>query len=171
MANGPQEWPLLPQHPEGRAERPSPVPYQPPVHRAVGFSVEDPLRIAANFSSESRTGKWSVPPFVVAAPNMSNIKLDLRDAVPQAEVLHLTVDGVAGSLTLVVPPGWAVDSDRLGKGLGRIRNRIGSVPLAGYPVIVVTGSVGLGTFVARGERFYERWGRARRQAGQRELLR
>jgi predicted oxidoreductase len=112
-----------------------------------------------------------VPPFVVAAPNMSNVKLDLRDAVPQTDVIHLSVEGVAGSLILVVPPGWAVDSDRLGKGLGSIRNRIGAVPLAGYPVIVVSGGVGLGTFVARGERFYERWGRARRQANQRELMR
>lgn len=162
---------MLPQHPAGGAERSSPVPYQPPVYRAVGFSADDPLRIAANFSSESRTGRWTVPPFVVAAPNMSNIKLDLRDAVPQAEVIHLSVEGVAGSLALVVPPGWAVDSDRLGKGLGTVRNRIGPVPLAGYPVIVVTGTVGLGTFVARGERFYERWGRARRQASQRELMR
>lgn len=171
MVNGPQEWPLLPQHPAGGPERPSPVPYQPPMHRAAGFSADDPLRIAAHFSGESRTGRWTVPPFVVAAPTMSNIKLDLRDAVPQAEVIRLSVEGVAGSLTLVVPPGWGVDTDRVSKGLGSVRNRIGPEPVAGYPVIVVTGSMGLGTLVARGERFYERWGRARRQASQRELMR
>ena len=171
MSNGPQEWPLLPQHGAGTPDHTSPTPYSPPVRRAPGFSADDPLRISANFSNELRTGRWVVPPFIVAAPNMSNVKLDMRDAVPQSDVIHLTVEGVAGSLILVVPPGWAVDSDRVSKGLGTVRNRIGPVPQAGYPVIVVAGGMGLGTFVARGERFYERWGRARRQAAQRELMR
>ena len=58
-------------------------------------------------------------------------------------------------------------------GLGSIRNRIGSFAVPGYPLVIVTGTVGLGTFVARRERFYERWGRGRRGegAGLRELLR
>ena len=167
MAIGPQEWPLLPQRPGGVPSVPS-VPGMP---QAPGYSADDPPRIAANFSGESRTGRWVVPPFVVAAPTMANIKLDLRDAVPQSDVIRLSVEGIAGGLTLVLPQGWAVDTDRLTKGLGSVRNKINRVPIAGYPVVLITGSMGLGTFVARGERFYERWGRARRQARQQELMR
>ena len=170
MANGPQEWPLLPQRREGVPSVPV-VPSVPRMPQAPGYSVDDPLRIAAHFSSETRTGRWVVPPFIVGAPSMSNIKLDMRDAVPQSDVIRLSVEGVAGSLTLVLPEGWGVDTDRLTKGLGSVRNRVSRVPMAGYPVVVVSGSMGLGTFVARGERFYERWGRARRQANQRELMR
>jgi len=110
---------------------------------------------------------------MTAAPNMSNITLDLRDAVADAETIHLAVEGVAASVRLIVPEGWGIDTDRLGKGLGSIRNRIVPYALAGYPLVVVTGTVGLGTFVARRERFYERWGRGRRGPGQppREILR
>ena len=147
------------------------MPSVPRMPQAPGYTPDDPLRIAANFSGESRTGRWVVPPFVVAAPTMANVKLDLRDAVPQSDVIRLSVEGMAGALTLVLPEGWAVDTDRLTKGLGSVRNRVNPVPMAGYPVVVVSGSMGLGTFVARGERFYERWGRARRQARQRELMR
>jgi hypothetical protein len=104
---------------------------------------------------------------------MSNVTLDLRDAVPEADTIHLAVEGMAGRVLLIVPVGWGIDTDRLGKGLGSIRNRIGNSALPGYPLVVVTGAVGLGSFVARRERFYERWGRGPRSegAGPRELLR
>jgi len=104
---------------------------------------------------------------------MSNITLDLRDAVPVADTIHLAVEGVAGRVLLIVPVGWGIDTDRLGKGIGSIRNRIGNSAVPGYPLVVVTGTVGLGSLVARRERFYERWGRGRRGegAGPRELLR
>ncbi len=98
---------------------------------------------------------------------MANVTLDLRDAVPLRDVIRLSVEGMAGGLTLVLPQGWAVDTDRLTKGLGSVRNTTDPVPIAGCPVVVITGSMGLGTFVARGERFYERWAErgGRRPAG------
>lgn len=169
MVNGSHNWPLLPQPGDGSSGE-SVSSYRPPIRRAVGFAPDDPLRISANLSSESRKGGWAVPPYIVVAPNLSNIRLDLRDALPQSDIIELTVEGVMGSLTLVVPWGWAVDTDRLAKGIGTVRNRISPVPAAGFPVVVVSGSMGMGTFVARGERFYERWGRAR-QTDRRELLR
>ena len=174
MVNGPEQWPLLPRqsarNPDGSGMLPTP----PPVRRqAPGYAPNDPLRISATWSSESRRGRWVVPPYVTAAPNMSNITLDLRDAVADSDTIHLSVEGVAASVRLIVPDGWGIDTDRLGKGLGSIRNRIGAFGLPGFPVVVVTGTVGLGTFVARRERFYERWGRGSRgpQQGPREILR
>lgn len=107
-----------------------------------------------------------VPPYVTVSPNMSNIVLDLRDAVPETGTIHLSVHGVAGNVILIVPEGWGIDTDRLGKGIGSVRNRIGPLAVQGYPHVVVTGTVGIGTFVARHERFFERWGRGRRVRGQ-----
>ncbi len=174
MVNGPeQQWPLLPRQSTSTPDAPLPPRPQPARRLAPGYSPNDPLRISATWSSESRRGRWVVPPYMTAAPNMSNITLDLRDAVADAETIHLAVEGVAASVRLIVPEGWGIDTDRLGKGLGSIRNRIVPYALAGYPLVVVTGTVGLGTFVARRERFYERWGRGRRGPGQppREILR
>ncbi len=172
MVNGPEQWPLLPRQ-TGRQHDPSQTGPQLGRRQAPGYDPADPLRLSATWSSESRRGRWLVPPYVTAAPNMSNITLDLRDAVAEAETIHLSVEGVAGRLLLIVPEGWGIDSDRLRKGMGSIRNRIGPLAVAGYPLIVVTGTVGLGTFVARRELFFERWGRGHRGQGAapRELLR
>jgi hypothetical protein len=172
MVNGPEQWPLLPR-PTGPQHDPSQTGRQPVRRQAPGYDPADPLRLSAMWSSESRRGRWLVPPYVTAAPNMSNITLDLRDAVAEAETVHLSVEGVAGRLLLIVPEGWGIDSDRLRKGMGSIRNRIGPLAFAGYPLIVVTGTVGLGSFVARRELFFERWGRGPRGQGgaPRELLR
>lgn len=174
MVNGPEQWPLLP-----RQSAPNPdrvwTPQEPaPVRRqAPGYAPDDPLRLSATWSNESRRGRWLVPPYVTAAPNMSNILLDLRDAVAESETIHLSVEGVAGKVVLIVPEGWGIDTDRLGKGIGSIHNRIGPFAVQGFPVVVVSGTVGLGSFVARRERFFERWGRSRRgpQQGPREILR
>lgn len=150
----------------------SSMPPQPqPVRRqGPGYSSDDSLRISATWSSESRRGRWVLPPYVTAAPTMSNILLDLRDAVVESTTIHLSVEGMMGSLRLVVPEGWGIDTDRLGKGIGSIHNRIGPLALPGHPLVIVTGSVGMGSFLARSERFYERWARSRRQ-GPREILR
>ena len=166
MVNGPEQWPLLPRQSAPNPGVPIPPRPAPARRQAPGYAPDDPLRVSATWSSESRRGRWLVPPYIVAAPNMSNVTLDLRDAVPETDTIHLSVEGVAGSLRLIVPEGWGIDTDRLGKGLGSIRNRIGSFALSGYPLVIVTGTVGLGTFVARLERFYERWGRGRRGPGQ-----
>ncbi|HEY8663987.1 MAG TPA: hypothetical protein VIL68_10255 [Propionibacteriaceae bacterium] len=173
MVNGSEQWPLLPRQ-SGQPDLFPTGPRPRPVRRqAPGHDPADPLRLSANFSNESRRGRWLVPPYVTAAANMSNVTLDLRDAVPESDTIHLLVEGVVGRVLLIVPIGWGIDTDRLGKGIGSIRNRIGNSAVPGYPLVVVTGTVGLGSLVARRERFYERWGRGRRGegAGPRELLR
>jgi hypothetical protein len=167
MADGPAEWPLLPR--DGGSN-----PAVPPSRRqAAGYGPDDPLRLTAMWSKEVRRGRWLVPPYVTVAPVMSNILLDLRDAVADAPTVRVIVEGIAGNVILVIPEGWGVDTDRLRKGLGSIRNRIGPLAVPGYPLVVVSGTIGLGTFVARRERFFERWGRASGGSGQgpRELLR
>jgi hypothetical protein len=93
MVNGPEQWPLLPRQ-SGPQYDPSQTGRQPVRRQAPGYDPADPLRLSATWSSESRRGRWLVPPYVTAAPNMSNITLDLRDAVPEADTIHLAVEGV-----------------------------------------------------------------------------
>ena len=95
MVNGPEQWPLLPRQSGPQHDMSPTGPRPQPVRRqAPGYDPADPLRLSATWSNESRRGRWSVPPYVTAAPNMSNVTLDLRDAVPEADTIHLAVEGV-----------------------------------------------------------------------------
>lgn len=166
MVNGPVQWPLMPRQPEQRDVAAMPV-----RRLAPGFNPADPLRLTATWSSEKRRGRWAVPPYITVVPNLSNVVLDLRDAVTDSDTIHLSVEGVAANTVLIVPVGWGIDTDRLGKGIGSVRNRIGPLALPGYPLVVVSGTVCMGAFVARRERFYERWGRGPGSGQPREILR
>ncbi|MBN9104015.1 MAG: DUF1707 domain-containing protein [Propionibacteriaceae bacterium] len=124
---------------------------------SVGQRPEAPLTLNAGMSGEKRTGAWVVPPFLRADAGVANVKIDCRQARAGAEVIDLEVNAVAASVVLVLPDGWAVNVDRLGKGMGSIKVRVPGIPAPGCPLFIVHGSVGMGTFKARPENWFERW--------------
>lgn len=116
---------------------------------SVGYSREDPLRLDGGMSSEKRTGPWTVPPFMVINQGLGSVRLNCLEATPAAELIDIVVIGGAGSVLLVLPTGWAVDADRLAKAWGTKRVRAPHEPAPGQPLLLISGSLGLGTFRVR----------------------
>jgi hypothetical protein len=118
-------------------------------------SDEKPLVITAGWSSEKRTGAWRVPARIVAEAAMSDVRLDFREVTTSLPRIDLEMKGGMGSVVLVLPEGWSVDTDDLRSAWGTVKNRHQAQAAPGHPTIHVTGSTGMGTFKTRGAYFYE----------------
>ncbi len=133
-----------------------PLPVSPAAGPSVPAQVADELVLTAGMSDVRRGGAWQVPARIVAAPAMGNVKLDFREAKSPHRVVEIEVRGGAGNLVLIVPPGWAVDTDDLRSGWGAVKNRRGGDPAPDGVLIRVTGGIGMGTLIARDPRFYDK---------------
>lgn len=138
---------------------PAPV-YQrtptPPSMMRPGFSLADPLILSAGFSGAKRTGPWEVPPFLRVQALAETVRLDCLEATAHSEVIDLEVLPGAATVLVIVPEGWGVQCDRLGKTWGTISSKVPSQAAWGNPLIVARGSVGLGTFKVRGANWFDR---------------
>jgi hypothetical protein len=65
---------------------------------------------------------------------------------------------------LVLPDGWAVNTDRLSKGWGSMSIKVLREPAPGKPLLVLYGSLGLGSLKVRPSNRFDR----RRTEGQRD---
>ncbi len=147
----PQAVPPPPQQtPPGQPAPQSRIPDPP------GYRPDDRLNLSGNMSNEKRSGRWVIPPFMRAHATFSNVKLDCRDASPAAEVIDVEIGMGASTIVLVLPPGWAVNTDRLGKGMGTIKVKVPNIAAPGCPTFVLHGNVGMGTVVAREANWLER---------------
>jgi hypothetical protein len=116
---------------------------QPPAR--PGWDPRLPVVIAGGASSEKRTGVWEVPPYLRVSGDLGSVRLDFREAVCLAPVVDIDVSGGAGSVRLIVPEGWGVDSDGVSKGWGSVRNRAERTARPGLPQLVLHGSAGIGS--------------------------
>lgn len=130
----------------------------------VGYRPDAPLSLTAGLASEKRTGQWVVPPYLRAQGVMDTVRLDCLQARAGAEVIDLEVQPGLGTVVLVLPEGWAVNADQLGKGWGTVRVKVPGLPAPGCPLFVVHGSLGMGTFKARPANRFERWRLRRKTA-------
>ena len=135
----------------GMPYRPVPSPTAPP-----GFSPADPLVINAGFTGAKRTGQWEVLPFLQVQALADTVRLDCLQATSKTEVIDLEVLPGAGTVLVIVPEGWGVMCDRLGKTWGSVSSKVPSQASWGNPLIVARGSVGLGSFKARGANWFDR---------------
>jgi hypothetical protein len=114
-----------------------------------GYSREDPLRLDGGVSSEKRAGAWIVPPFLRVSSGMGSVKLNCLRAAAAAPVIEVEVIAGAGSVVIIVPEGWAVNDDRLDKAIGSKSIKVSREPAPGQTLLVVYGSVGVGSFKVR----------------------
>ena len=131
---------------------------------SVGYSAEDPLRLDGGVSSEKRRGVWTMPPFILINQGVGSVKLNCLEARPAAQLIDIMVTGGAGSIVMVLPDGWAVDADRLAKSWGTKSVKVPGEPAPGKPLLVIHGSLGMGTLKVRPPNRLDR----RRIAGPRE---
>jgi len=132
---------------------------------AVGHRPDSPLSLTASFASEKRGGQWVVPPYLRVQGIMDTVRLDCLQARAAAEVIDLEVQPGLGTVVLVLPDGWAVNADQLGKGMGTVRVKVPGLPAPGCPLFFVHGSLGMGTFKARPANRFELWRLRRGSAG------
>jgi hypothetical protein len=144
--------------PTGQVAHPptGPVVPTPTLPNPPGYHPDDRLSLSAAMSDEKRRGRWVLPPYLRVQAGLSNVKLDCRQAEAAAPVIDVEVGMGMGNVVLVLPPGWAVNADRLGKGIGTIKLKVPNVAAQGCPTLVVHGQLGAGTFVAREENWAER---------------
>ncbi|MDO5502500.1 MAG: DUF1707 domain-containing protein [Actinomycetia bacterium] len=145
--------PLWPTADAGQTPAAVPLPQAP---TPVGYRPDDRLIISSGASRETRSGRWTIPPYLRLQAGLSKVKLDCRQAVAAASVIDIEVGMGASDTVLVLPSGWAVDTDRLRKGIASVKVSVPRSPAPGYPLLVVHGQLALGSFVARGPNWVER---------------
>jgi hypothetical protein len=123
---------------------------------SAGYSREDPLRLDGGMSTEKRRGVWTVPPFIRINQGVGSVKLNCLEATPAAQLIEIEVIGGAGSVVLVLPDGWAVDTDRLAKAWGSKSVKVPREPAPGKPLLVIYGSLGMGSFKVRPPNWFDR---------------
>jgi hypothetical protein len=64
-------------------------------------------------------------------------------------VIEIEVIPGAGTIVLVLPEGWGVDTDRLAKSWGSKPVKVRREPDPGKPLLVFYGSLGMGSFEVR----------------------
>ena len=73
-------------------------------------SVPAHRRAVALIGDVKRTGAWTVPARMEVIGGIMDVTLDLREARFGPETAEITVWGLIGDVTIVVPPGMAVDT-------------------------------------------------------------
>jgi hypothetical protein len=114
-----------------------------------GYSRDDPLRLDGGTGTEKRRGIWTVPPFIMINQGLGSVKLNFLQANPAAQLIDIQVTGGAGSILLVLPEGWAVNTDRVSKGWGSKSIKVRREPAPGKPLLVLYGSLGMGSLKVR----------------------
>lgn len=124
--------------------------------RSSSAATGDELRLMAGLNRQRRVGHWDVPPRLVVAAAVADVRLDFRHALCSHRQVELVVRPGLGRVSLVVPADWGVRVDGLRTGWGSIRNAHPGTPARGRPLLVVTGSLGVGRLVVRRPRFFVR---------------
>ena len=147
-----------------------PVPQLPP---EIGTHADDPLRVSGGMWSDTRSGEWRVPPFLVLSGDMGSVKLNCLEAICPHEIVDIDVSGGMGSITIVVPDGWGASTERVTKGWGGLSNKVDPLAQPGHPLLVLHGNAGMGSITVRYASWFDRRGleksRSRREERSRQL--
>lgn len=128
---------------------PMPVPAGPAGIGRPGYAPHDPLVISAGGGGVKKEGVWTVPPYLALHGDFGSVRVDFRRAEVTTKVIWAQVSGGAGSILIIIPEGWAAQLDRLGPGWGSRKSNVAEVPVGDNPVLVLSGSAGMGSIKVR----------------------
>lgn len=114
-----------------------------------GYAPHDPLVISAGGSGIKKESAWTVPPYLSLEGDFGSIRLDFRRAEVVSQVIWVQVSGGAGSIVMILPEGWAAQIDRVRASLGSRKSTVSEEPIGNNPVLVLSGSAGIGSIVIR----------------------
>lgn len=115
----------------------------------LGTHPDHRLTLSAGMSSHVRRGVWTVPAYLRVNAGMATVKLDFQQALCPHAVVDLAISGGLGSVVLVVPEGWAANTDQVSRGIGSVSNKLDAVPQPGKPLLVLHGSAMMGSVKVR----------------------
>ncbi|TDT33152.1 DUF1707 SHOCT-like domain-containing protein [Naumannella halotolerans] len=126
-----------------------PVAARPSLPRPAGLDPRDRLRLDGGMSTVRRTGYWEIPPFLRIESGMGSVILDCLQARPLAPVIDIEMIPGAGTVKIIVPDGWAANTDRLSSAWGTAASAVSTTPAPHSPILVLHGGVGMGTLKIR----------------------
>ncbi len=115
----------------------------------LGTDPEHRQTLTGGMSSYVRRGIWTVPAYLNLNAGMATVKLDFQQAICPHDVVDIQVSAGVGSVVLVVPEGWAANTDQVGKGIGTVSNTVDAIPQPGKPLLVLHGTSMAGTIRVR----------------------
>jgi Domain of unknown function (DUF1707) len=107
------------------------------------------LKLTAPVNDRKQAGRWIVPPRIVAEAGLGTVKIDFTEAACSHAVVRVEAKAWAGSVVLVVPPGWAARTDEVTSGAGSVRNKVPAQGGSSGPLLHVTGHAALGDVIVR----------------------
>lgn len=121
------------------------------VGEGPGYTWDEPLIFEGKgWSALNIAGPWIVPPFLEVHSGIGGIKLDFSQARPAAKIIDLVIMvGGWGSLTMIVPEGWGVDSTAYQADVNNMQSSgVRTRPSHGLPRVIVRGRTN-GTVIVR----------------------
>lgn len=70
-----------------------------------------------------RTGRWKVPGHIDVDGGMGGAKLDFTQTDCRLREIELEVNGQMGGVRIIIPAGWAAETDEVDPGLGGFKDR------------------------------------------------
>jgi Domain of unknown function (DUF1707)/Cell wall-active antibiotics response 4TMS YvqF len=129
------------------------LPASPTAVPAPAPEAKELVQLKVNHGNIRRDGRWAVPRRLTVEGRHGNVVIDFSNAIISQPTLDLSISAGHGNVTLIVPPGVAVDVDNVTIGHGNIRQRVHRE--SGIPVkllVTASGEMRHGNLVVRGSR-------------------
>lgn len=116
----------------------------------------EPLTVKGGVQGAERTGRWKVPPRILAHGGLGGVRLDFSQTECRLREVEVDVNAGVARVVLVVPVGWKADTDAVDLSFGRLKNKTSGAHMPGTPVLRITGTCGMGRVHIRHPNFRER---------------
>ena len=117
---------------------------------------QEPLVLSGGMHGETRTGRWDVPPRIIAYGGMGSVKLDFTQVECRLPEIAIEAQGEMGGVTIVIPDGWGTETSGMSSGLGGFRDKTTPERQPRTPLVRLSGNGGAGGVVVRHPNGWER---------------